>query len=338
MRVVVTGADGYLGRPLTAELRRAGHEVTLLDAGLYRAAVLDEGSADTRGGDTRDLDAGFFAGHDAVVHLAELSNDPLGELDEGLTIDINHKGSVRLADLAAEAGVDRFLYFSSCSVYGATGSDIVDETGPTKPLTAYARCKVAVEQDLLGHDRGDLHPILMRNATVYGPSPALRLDLAINEFVYDAVLGGRVNMRSAGTSWRPFVHCEDIARAGRTLLEAPLDVVSRQIINIGSDEATVTVREAADIVAEHTGVEVHIESDSLDLRDYRVSFEKLGRLVPELSMRPIHEGIGELVTFLQDNVEEFRSRPKDDFFRLALLKRQLEAHELDATLRRTAQA
>lgn len=334
MRVVVTGADGYLGRPLTAELRQAGHEVTLLDSGLYRAAVLDGGAGSTSG-DTRDLDAGFFAGHDAVVHLAELSNDPLGELDQALTVDINHRGSVRLADLAAEAGVGRFVYFSSCSVYGATGSTVVDEEGETHPLTEYARCKVAVERDLLGTDRGGLQPVILRNATVYGPSPALRLDLAINEFAYDAVFGGEVSLRSAGTSWRPFVHCEDVARAARALMEAPIERVGRQITNIGSDEATITVRDAADLVAGHAGVPVTIADDSPDKRDYRVSFEKLGRLLPDLRMRPIDRGVGELVAYLREHEDVFRSRDKQDFFRLVLLRRQLAAHELDATLRRT---
>ncbi len=336
MRVLLTGAEGYLGRPLTDELRRAGHETDLIDAGLFRASALDEHAGMARTGDTRDLDASVFEGYDAVVHLAELSNDPLGELDSELTVDINHRGSVRLADLAAEAGVERLLYFSSCSVYGATGEQIVDETGPTNPLTTYARCKVAVEGELLGTDRGQLQPIIMRNATVYGPSPALRLDLAINEFVYDAVLGDGVHLRSAGTSWRPFVHCGDIAVAARTLLEAPLDVVGRQVVNIGSDDATITVRTAADIVAELTGAPVTVETDSPDLRDYRVSFAKLGQLVPELEMREIRQGISDLVNFVREHASEFRARPKEDFFRLVLLKRQMDAAELDATLRRTS--
>ncbi len=200
MRVLVTGADGYLGRLLVTELERGGHEVSTLDAGLYRAGLLEAGAPMARQADTRELDAAPFAGQQAVVHLAELSNDPLGELDSDLTVEINHRASVRLADLAAEAGVERFVYFSSCSVYGATGETIVDEDGPTTPLTTYARCKVAVEQDLLGVERPGLTPVILRNATVYGPSPALRLDLAINEFTYDAVVHGAVSMRSAGTS------------------------------------------------------------------------------------------------------------------------------------------
>ncbi|GAA1920029.1 SDR family oxidoreductase [Nocardioides lentus] len=335
MRVLVTGADGYLGRLLVTELERGGHEVSTLDAGLYRAGLLEAGAPMARQADTRELDAAPFAGQQAVVHLAELSNDPLGELDSDLTVEINHRASVRLADLAAEAGVERFVYFSSCSVYGATGETIVDEDGPTTPLTTYARCKVAVEQDLLGVERPGLTPVILRNATVYGPSPALRLDLAINEFTYDAVVHGAVSMRSAGTSWRPFVHAGDIAIAARALLEAPLDRVGREIVNVGSDEATITVRQAADLVAQAAGVEVQVADPSPDLRDYRVSFAKLGRLVPDVRMRPIGDGIADLAGFVRDHADEFRARPKDDFFRLALLKRQIEATELDGRLRRT---
>lgn len=334
MRVLLTGADGYLGRPLTQLLRDAGHEVTTLDAGFFRTAFLDRGAEPSPVHDTRDLDGAAFADQDAVVHLAELSNDPLGELDSDLTVDINLRATTAVADLAAEAGIGRLVYFSSCSVYGATGDDVVDEEGPTNPLTTYARCKVDVETELLGRDRGPLVPVIMRNATVYGPSPVLRLDLAINEFVYDAVLSGEVRLRSAGTSWRPFVHTGDIARAAAALLEAPIDVVGRQVVNIGSDEATVTVKDAAEVVSSFTGAPVVHETDNPDLRDYRVSFAKLRRLLPELEMRDVREGIGELVRFVQDNEAEFRSRPKDDFFRLAQLRRQMADGVLDEHLRR----
>ncbi|WP_299050366.1 NAD(P)-dependent oxidoreductase [uncultured Nocardioides sp.] len=335
MRVLVTGSDGYLGSLLVTELRSGGHDVATLDSGLYRRALLESRDDPDSTGDTRDVAATALAGRDVVVHLAELSNDPLGELDPDLTVAINHRGSVRLADLAAEAGVGRFVYFSSCSVYGATGDAIVDEEGPTNPLTAYARCKVAVEQDLLGTDRGDLVPVMLRNATVYGPSPALRLDLAINEFVYDAVINGAVRMRSAGTSWRPFVQAGDIAIAARALMEAPIESVGRQIVNVGSDEATVQVSTAAEIVGRLTGAPVEIADPSPDLRDYRVSFAKLSSLLPDLRMRPIEDGIGDLVAFVRDHADDFRARPKDDFFRLAELRRRREAGELDEALRRT---
>ncbi|NUS87465.1 MAG: SDR family oxidoreductase, partial [Streptomyces sp.] len=228
MRVLLTGHQGYLGTVMAPVLSAAGHEVVGLDAGLFADCVLGPAPADPAGHrvDLRDVTAEHVAGVDAVIHLAALSNDPLGALAPDLTYDINHHASVRLARLARDAGVRRFLYASTCSVYGAAGGDdLVAEDAPLRPVTPYAESKVRVEDDLHALSDGDFSPVFMRNATAFGYSPRLRADIVLNNLVGHALLSGEVLVLSDGTPWRPLVHAADIARAFAAALVAPREAV-----------------------------------------------------------------------------------------------------------------
>src|SRR5919109_4233975 len=237
MRVLLTGHQGYLGTVMAPVLTAAGHEVVGLDAGLFADCVLGPAAADPQGHrvDLRDVTAEHVAGVDAVIHLAALSNDPLGSLKPELTYDINHHAAVRLAALARDAGVSRFLYASTCSVYGASGGDeLVDEDAPLRPITPYAESKVRVEDDIFALADDDFTPVSLRNATAFGFSPRLRADIVLNNLVGHAVLSGTVKVLSDGTPWRPLVHAEDIARAVVAALAAPADVVRARAYNIGT--------------------------------------------------------------------------------------------------------
>ncbi len=286
MKVLVTGHQGYLGAVVAPFLADHGHEVVGLDSGLFAEAGFGDDArlrrlpALTR--DLREVEPGDVAGCDAVVHLAGLSNDPLGDLDPRLTVAINETGSVRLARLAKAAGVGRFLFSSSCSNYGAAGDEFLDETAALHPVTPYALSKVRVEEALheLADDR--FSPVSLRNATVYGVSSRLRLDLVLNNLVAWAHTTGRVRLLSDGTPWRPIVHVEDVARAFLALLEAPRERVHDQAFNVGRDGENYRIRELAAIVAETvpgTAVEV-TPGAGPDLRNYRVTCAKLDAAVP----------------------------------------------------------
>ena len=252
MRVLVTGHLGYLGTVMTPVLRAGGNEVTGLDIGYFADCVLGAAPQDPPGLalDLREVEAEHLAGFDAVVHLAALSNDPLGALVPQITHDINHHASVRLARSAKRAGVRRFLYASTCSVYGAAGSGLVDESAPLNPLTPYAQSKVRVEDDLTALADDEFHPVFLRNATAFGFSPRLRADIVLNNLVGHAVLGGVVRVLSDGTPWRPLVHAEDIARAFAVCLEAPVEAIHCRAYNIGTEANNVTVAQIARAVAE----------------------------------------------------------------------------------------
>lgn len=253
MRVLLTGHQGYLGTVMAPVLTAAGHEVVGLDAGLFTDCVLGPQPADPAGHqvDLRDVTAEHVAGVDAVIHLAALSNDPLGSLAPELTYDINHHASVRLARLAREAGARRFLYASTCSVYGAAGGDgLVAEDAPLRPVTPYAESKVRVEDDLHALADDDFSPVYMRNATAFGFSPRLRADIVLNNLVGHALLSGEVLVMSDGTPWRPLVHAADIAKAFTAALTAPREAVHDRAFNIGSEVNNVTVAEIAEQVAE----------------------------------------------------------------------------------------
>jgi nucleoside-diphosphate-sugar epimerase len=282
MKVLLTGTDGYIGSVLAPVLIREGFDVVGLDTGYYRDGWLysDVVSMDRappqRNLDLRNISSDDVAKFDAVVHLAELSNDPLGDNNPEVTFAVNHRGSVRLAELAREAGVSRFVYTSSCSVYGVGEGEILDENTPTKPQTAYAKCKVLVERDVAELATDSFSPVFLRNATAYGASPRMRFDIVLNNLAGHAWTTNRIAMTSDGTPWRPLVHIQDICRAIVCALKAPRDSIHNQIFNVGSNEDNYRVREIAEIVgAVFPGCEVSVGDNAGDNRSYRVSFDKI---------------------------------------------------------------
>ena len=287
MRILLTGVDGYIGSLLGPFLIDAGHEVIGVDTGFYRDGWLysDPSSFDrspkTLCKDLRLISEKDVEGMDAVVHLAELSNDPLGETVPEITKEINHKGSVRLARLAKAAGVPRFVYTSSCSVYGAGSGEFLDETAPVNPQTAYAECKVKVENDVGAMADDDFSPVFLRNATAYGASPRMRFDIVLNNLAGLAWVTNRIAMTSDGTPWRPLVHVLDICHAVRCAVEAPTEAVHNQKFNVGQSTNNYRVREIAEIVGQvFTGCEVTFGSLDGDSRSYRVSFDKIHEQLP----------------------------------------------------------
>jgi nucleoside-diphosphate-sugar epimerase len=290
MRVLVTGADGYIGCMLTALLLERGHAVLGLDAGYYRDGWLyDDGrrrpAVVTK--DIRDIDAADVVDFDAVVHLAELSNDPLAQQDPRLTYEINHRGSVELAKTCKAAGVPRFVYTSSCSVYGAAADGAPRaEASPPNPQTAYADCKVLVERDVGALADEQFTPVFLRNATAYGPSPRMRFDIVLNDLSGHAWTQGEVKVLSDGTPWRPLVHVEDICQALALALEAPREAVHNQIFNVGDDAQNYTVRDIAQIVAQcFAGSRLSFGPPSADNRSYRVAFGKIRQHLPGFRCR-----------------------------------------------------
>jgi nucleoside-diphosphate-sugar epimerase len=292
MRVLVTGTEGYIGCRLVALLIGRGHTVVGLDTGFYRDGWLYSEPMPagepvvTMVRDLRRLEPGDLAGIEAVVHLAELSNDPLGENNPEVTYEINHRGSVRLAEMARAAGVQRFVYASSCSVYGVGTGELLDEAAPVNPQTAYARCKVLVERDVGRLAGGDFTAVFLRNATAYGASPRMRFDIVLNDLCARAFTTRRIAMTSDGSPWRPVVHVDDICEAFACALEAPADAVNGQTFNVGSTAENYRVRELAEIVAaEFPGCEVTVGPSGGDNRSYRVACEKVARDLPGFSCR-----------------------------------------------------
>jgi nucleoside-diphosphate-sugar epimerase len=279
VRVLLTGHQGYLGTVMAPRLAAAGHTVVGLDSGWFAPCVLGPAPVDPTGYqvDLRDVDTTVMSNVDAVVHLAALSNDPLGSLAPEVTYDINHHASVHLARLAADAGVSRFLYASTCSVYGAAGDGLVDEDAPLRPVTPYAESKVRVEDDLVAMASPDFTPVFLRNATAFGFSPRLRADIVLNNLVGHAVLSGEVRVLSDGTPWRPLVHAQDIADAFVAALEAPQEVVHCKAYNVGTEENNLTVAQiAAHVVEAVPGSELVITGEAgADPRSYRVNFARI---------------------------------------------------------------
>jgi nucleoside-diphosphate-sugar epimerase len=289
MRILLTGINGYLGSLLAPELLRRGYEVIGLDTGYYKERTLypEPGITPlTLIKDVREVVAADLKDVDAVVHMAELSNDPAGQLAPHITYEINHKGSVLLAELARKAGVQRFVYMSSCSVYGVSGGDFVTEESPVNPQTAYGICKTLVERDLRPLASKQFAPTFMRNATAYGVSPRMRFDIVLNNLAGLAWTTREIRMTSDGTPWRPIVHGLDICQAIIAVLEAPLEAVANEVFNVGDTEHNYRVREIAEIVGEvFPGCTVSFGPPSPDNRSYRVSFEKIRKHLPTFKSR-----------------------------------------------------
>ncbi len=284
MKVLVTGTEGYLGCLLAPMLMERGHEVTAVDTGFYKSGWLYNGTgktAKTLTKDIRNIELEDLAGIEAIVHMAELSNDPTGQLSPTITYDINHKGSVRLAELAKQAGVRRFVYMSSCSVYGVATDGDITEASPVNPQTAYAECKTFVERDLQPMADDDFSPTFMRNATAFGASPRMRFDIVVNNLSGLAWTTKEIKMSSDGTPWRPLVHALDIAKSIYCVLEAPRDIIHNQIFNVGDTSNNYQVRQIAEIIAaEFPGCSLSFGENGADNRSYRVSFDKINSQLP----------------------------------------------------------
>ncbi len=342
MRVLVTGHHGYIGSVTVEALVEAGHDVVGLDTFLYEDCDLglEWQTVPALRLDVRDVAAQHLEGFEAVVHLAGLSNDPLGALNPALTEEINLDGTLRVAGAAKEAGVERFVFASSCSMYGiADGMRAIDETAALQPLTEYARSKALAEEALLTLADDDFSPVLMRNATAYGASPRLRLDLVLNNLVGWALTTGKVRILSDGTPWRPLVHVRDIAAATVALLEAPRAAVHSEAFNIAPRDENYRVRDLACIVRDAIGgceIEYAGNGDP-DPRSYRVDFGKLARAFPGLRLSwTAAMGAHELVEAYRANDLTFDVFAGSRFTRLKRLQDLLDADALDASLRRRA--
>ncbi|ABY34444.1 MAG TPA: NAD-dependent dehydratase [Chloroflexus aurantiacus] len=338
MKVLLTGSGGYIGIVTAPYLIERGHEVVGVDTGYYESGWLFHSGQRQPAlivQDIRRLTVSDLVGFDAVVHMAELSNDPLGQLNRELTFQINHQGSVKLAQAAKAAGVTRFVYMSSCSVYGiGEEGEIKTEESPVNPQTAYAECKVLVERDLAQLADDSFSPVFLRNATAFGPSPRQRFDVVLNNLAGLAWTTGKIAMVSDGTPWRPLVHILDIAHAVACALEAPREAIHNQVFNVGDSRYNYRVREIAEIVAEvFPGCELTFGRNDGDNRSYRVDFSKIATRLPGFAcrydavagarqLRAVFERIGM-------TREIFEAPP---YTRLKMLRHLIATNQLDAEL------
>ena len=338
MRVLVAGDRGYIGAVLVPVLRAAGHTVDGLDLGLYEGCDLGPPpEVLPLPADIRDVEPARLAGYDAVVCLAALSNDPLGDLNTLATYSINLNGTLVLAQAAKQAGVPRFLFASSCSLYGAAGSAAVGEDAELCPVTAYGDAKVVAERELSQLADDTFSPCYLRNATAYGASPRLRLDIVVNNLTAAAVTSGEVRLESDGSPWRPLVHIEDISRTFLTVLEAPRELVHDQAFNVGRAEDNVQVRDVAEMVREEVpGSAVSFAAGAgPDVRNYRVDFSKLNETFPELKLRwHVQDGVRELAAAYEANGMTAADFASSRFVRLRRIRELLSAGAVDEMLRR----
>ncbi|MEO0332622.1 MAG: SDR family oxidoreductase [Bacteroidota bacterium] len=329
MNVLVTGHNGYIGAHLVPLLKANGHTVTGYDINLYQGTAWEEITSPNQqhSYDVRDLSVEHLKGYDVVMHLAALSNDPMGDIDPELTYQINLEGSVKLAELAKEAGVSRFLFASSCSIYGKGAKLDMDESDPVNPLTAYAKSKIESEKRISALADENFSPTFLRNATAYGHSPMLRIDLVVNNLLACAVSKGNIAIKSDGSPWRPLIHCKDIARAFVALGEAPRDKVHNLIVNVGGNEENYQVRDVADEVQKllPDAEIVYTGEVGEDPRNYKVNFDLLNSVLPDFQLEyNLKKGMEELHRKLVEHQFNERDFDGDQFVRLRTLKKRLE--------------
>lgn len=338
MKILLTGHKGYLGAIALHELLNAGFDVTGLDTEfysdgvLYRHPVLDSAIPSIKK-DVRKITADDVKGFDAIVHLAELSNDPLGNRFVDATYSVNHEGTMHLARLAKQAGAKRFVYYSSCSVYGAS-DQIADETSPVNPLTPYAKCKILNEQELSKIADQNFSPVYLRNATAFGASPYMRFDVAVNNLTGKAWVTKEIKMDSDGSPWRPFVHAKDIAQAVICALNAPKEAIHNEIFNVGSNDGNYQIRDVANIIGKHMpDCVVTFNKDAVDKRNYRVNFNKINTKLPGYKATiTVEDGVKELLAILKDvNMDKatFEAKP---FTRLSKLEHLVNEGHVDKDL------
>lgn len=338
MKVLVTGHDGYIGKVLVPMLQAAGHEVVGLDNFLYEACTYgpDAPPVPSLRRDVRDVTPQDVAGFDAVIHLAAISNDPVGDLNPECTYDLNYGGTVRLAEAAKQAGVSRFLFSSSCSLYGAGSSEWLDETADFNPVTPYGESKILSEKALHTLADDDFSPTYLRNATAYGMSPRLRGDLVVNNLTAWALTTGDVLMKSDGTPWRPLVHIEDISRAFVAILHAPRDRVHDEAFNVGRTGENYQIRDVAEIVQDVVpGSSVAFGADAApDIRNYRVNCDKIARVLPDY--RPtwtVRQGVQQLYTAFTTHGLSQEVFASSTLMRIRHVKELIASGRLDTMLR-----
>jgi nucleoside-diphosphate-sugar epimerase len=340
MRVLVAGDRGYIGAVLTPFLRAAGHEVDGMDLGLYEGCDLGPALPDADGRaalDMRDATSGQLAGYDAVLCLAALSNDPLGDLNPATTYSVNLHGTLQLARAAKQTGIERFLFSSSCSLYGAAGSDAVAEDAELFPVTPYGESKVMAEKELSLLADDNFSPTYLRNATAYGASTRLRLDIVVNNLTAIALTTGKVRLESDGTPWRPLVHIEDISRACLAVLEAPRALVHDQAFNVGRPQDVVQIRDVAEMVRDAVPGSTlsFAEGAGPDLRNYKVDFAKLEDTFPDLKLSwTVRDGVDELVRAYTEHGLTYADFTSSRYVRLRRIRELLADDLVDGMLRR----